>query len=146
MAAWGLGALILIDSNILIDILDKDPAWFSWSRDQLCSRIDEGMAVNQIIVAELAPRFASLAHFQSEMEPLHIEFEEFGADAAFETGDAFVRYKKNRRDGAPRLPLPDFFIGGHAQTLGATILTRDPRFYRAYFPEVPLITPTKDDE
>ena len=25
------------------------------------------------------------------------------------------------------------------------ILTRDARFYRAYFPDVPLITPSKDD-
>jgi hypothetical protein len=27
--------------------------------------------------------------------------------------------------------------------LGATILTRDPRFYRTYFPEVLLITPNR---
>jgi hypothetical protein len=27
----------------------------------------------------------------------------------------------------------------------ATILTRDPRFYRIYFPSVPLITPDKAD-
>jgi predicted nucleic acid-binding protein len=41
--------------------------------------------------------------------------------------------------------LADFFIGGHAQVAEATILTRDPRFYRTYFPSVPLITPDKAD-
>ena len=29
--------------------------------------------------------------------------------------------------------------------LDATIITRDPRFYRSYFPSVPLITPDKAD-
>ena len=37
--------------------------------------------------------------------------------------------------------LPDFFIGAHAQVTGLPILTRDPRPYRTYFPEVEVIAP-----
>ena len=37
--------------------------------------------------------------------------------------------------------LPNFFIGAHAQVTGLPILTRDPRPYRTYFPEVEVIAP-----
>jgi predicted nucleic acid-binding protein len=37
--------------------------------------------------------------------------------------------------------LPDFLIGAHAVVRGYSILTRDPKGYRGYFPSVELITP-----
>ncbi len=59
--------------------------------------------------------------------------------ALFLAGKAFQQYRSH---GGPRLGvLPDFFIGAHAQVMGWTILTRDTRRYRTYFPTVPLITP-----
>ena len=38
-------------------------------------------------------------------------------------------------------PLPDFFIGAHAEAEGLTHLTRDAARYRTYFPQVSLIAP-----
>jgi len=38
-------------------------------------------------------------------------------------------------------PLPDFYIGAHAETDNLTLLTRDARRYRSYFPAVKLVTP-----
>ena len=137
--------MILADSNILIDVISKDPVWLSWSLDQLDGRHQSKILINQMVVAEVAPRYGSLAAFVFEIEAWGISIDEYGADTAFAAGTAFIHYKRNRGKGAPPLPLPDFFIGGHAQTIGATILTRDPRFYRAYFPDVPLIAPEKDE-
>ena len=37
--------------------------------------------------------------------------------------------------------LSDFFIGAHAVIEGWSLLTRDPRLYRTYFPDLALITP-----
>jgi hypothetical protein len=37
--------------------------------------------------------------------------------------------------------MPDFYIGAHAAVAGMTLLTRDPRRYRAYFPKLRLISP-----
>ena len=133
--------MILVDSNILIDVISEDPVWLSWSLDQLDGRHGTDILVNQMVIAEVAPRYRSLALFAAEIEAWGIRINEYGADAAFAAGTAFIRYKRNRGKGAPPMPLPDFFIGGHAQTLGATVLTRDPRFYRTYFPDVPLIAP-----
>ena len=41
----------------------------------------------------------------------------------------------------PTSPLPDFFIGAHAEADGHTILTRDPM--RTYFPSVKLLAPRR---
>jgi predicted nucleic acid-binding protein len=141
-----LAAVILADSNVLIDIISNDPLWASWSRSRIADRADAGdIAVNQIVVAEVAPRFGSMAAFQGEIALWGLAFAEFGVDAAFEAGRAFITYRRNRGKDAPAVALPDFFIGGHAFVSNATILTRDPRFYRTYFPSVPLITPDKED-
>jgi len=132
--------MILIDSNIMIDVLGDDQSWQEWSVNQLDMLSDQGgLFVNQIVYAEVAPRLGSLDEFAARLDSFEIEFLPFAEDASFAAGSAFLTYR-NRRESA-RLVLPDFFIGGHAQALGATILTRDPRFYRAYFPSVPLITP-----
>jgi predicted nucleic acid-binding protein len=136
--------LILVDSNILIDIVNDDPRWAPWSYQQIDEHRDtEGVAINQMIVAEGAPRFGSVDSFLTEIAPTGIVLSEFGIDAAFEAGMAFAAYRRNRREESPRHPLPDFFIGGLALADNMQILTRDPRFYRTYFPSVPLITPDR---
>ena len=38
-------------------------------------------------------------------------------------------------------PMPDFYIGAHAQVADLTLLTRDATRYRTYFPSVRLIAP-----
>ena len=59
--------------------------------------------------------------------------------AAFLAGRAFVQYR--RRGGLMSAPLPDFYIGAHAAVSGHTLLTRDARRYRYYFPRLSLIAP-----
>lgn len=132
--------MILVDSNILIDVLENEQQWFQWSMDQLVNLAAERrVAVNQIAFAEVAPRLVDLETFRVRLTDFEIGFEPFDDEAAFVAGEAFLRYRTNR--GGAKMVLPDFFIGGHAQVAGASILTRDPRFYHAYFPSVPLITP-----
>jgi AbrB family looped-hinge helix DNA binding protein len=45
------------------------------------------------------------------------------------------------RGGVRRSPLPDFYIGAHAALAGLTLLTRDAKRYRSYFPRLRIITP-----
>lgn len=59
--------------------------------------------------------------------------------AFFRAGRAFLAY---RRSGGTRSSiLPDFLIGARAEVAGLTILIRDIRRYRTYFPAVRLIAP-----
>jgi predicted nucleic acid-binding protein len=60
-------------------------------------------------------------------------------EAAFRAGRGFVEYR--HRGGSRRAPLPDFFIGAHAEVEGFTLLTRDAARYRTYFPKLKLIAP-----
>jgi predicted nucleic acid-binding protein len=137
--------VILVDSNILIDVMDRDPSWYEWSIDKMTESSKAGrVVINHIIVAEVAPYAEKLEDFLSAIEPMCVEVEPLCNRTAFTAGTAFRSYRKRRDSFAPKSMLPDFLIGGHAHTLGAAILTRDPRFYRAYFPSVPLITPLKD--
>ena len=62
-------------------------------------------------------------------------------EAAFLAGKSFMTYRK--RGGTRRSPLPDFFIGAHAEVAGFTILTRDARRYALYFPKVKVVSPEK---
>jgi predicted nucleic acid-binding protein len=38
-------------------------------------------------------------------------------------------------------PLPDFYIGAHAEIERLTLVSRDAARYRTYFPSVTLIAP-----
>jgi predicted nucleic acid-binding protein len=136
--------MILIDSNVVIDLLQASGEWQEWSENAVVeASADDEIAISQIVVAEVAPRLGSLGGFIERIEQFGGSVLELTNEAAFDAGVAFNSYRARRRDGPDtvRLILPDFLIGGHAQTLGASILTRDPRFYSTYFPSVPLITP-----
>ena len=136
--------MILVDSNVLIDILDDDVRWFDWSMKQLETASNSGRVfINHVILAEVAPHQGDLTLFLEKLHTMLIEIQPLSDKGAFIAGHAFLEYRR-RREGR-HIVLPDFLIGGHAATIGATILTRDPRFYRTYFPSVPLITPSKDD-
>jgi predicted nucleic acid-binding protein len=141
-----LGTVILVDSNVLIDVFSRDSNWHAWSKNALAeSNERDQLRINQVVVAEVAPQFSDLDLFMTWIESFEVGIDELSVEAAYVGGKAFVEHRRRRKAGAVSTNsiLPDFLIGGHAQSIGATILTRDPRFYRTYFPSVPLITPDK---
>lgn len=71
---------------------------------------------------------------ESDYRRLPLPFE-----AAFLTGQCFLTYRK--RGGTRPTPMPDFYIGAHAALAGLTLLTRDARRYRDYFPTLRVIAP-----
>jgi predicted nucleic acid-binding protein len=136
--------VILVDSNVLIDLLGPDQPWQAWSIEATArSAASDQLAINAIMVAEVAPRLGSLDIFLAKLAVVGAVILVLSNEAAYAAGQAFDRYRVRRRMQGLAMPqvLPDFFIGGHAEALGASILTRDPRFYRSYFPTVKLITP-----
>ena len=137
--------MILIDSNVIIDVVDRDPRWFNWSFENI-DRAGQAasLMINAVVVGEVAPSFSGLPEFRAAMANLLITIHDLNADAAYFAGQAFRRHCERRDIGTGKSILADFFIGGHAHAIGATILTRDPRFYRSYFPTVPLITPERN--
>lgn len=136
--------MILVDSNVLIDVTADDPVWRDWSLSKLEDAAASGaVAIGPIVVAEVGPSFGSLEKFRRQLDALGLEIEPMSDEAAFLAGTAFRRYLAKRSE--EKTILADFLIGAQAATLGASLLTRDPRFYTRYFPELTLITPENDN-
>ncbi len=94
--------------------------------------------INPIIYAEISRRVDSIEELDEELWDF-VGRRPLPWDAAFLAGKCFERYR--RAGGARTAPLPDFFIGAHAAVEGLTLLTRDPRRFRTYFPRLRLIAP-----
>lgn len=131
---------VLVDTNVLLDVATEDPAWFDWSVAQLGRAANrDGLAINPIVYAELSVHHESLEALEMALSGHPFARLALPWDAAFVAGYAYRRYR--RQGGAKRSPLPDFHIGAHAAVAGLTLLTRDAKRYRDYFPELTLITP-----
>jgi predicted nucleic acid-binding protein len=132
--------MVLVDTNVLVDVVERDPKWFGWSVGQMRSlALTHQLAINPIIYAELASTYSSSAILDQKIATMNLVFENIPRQAAFLAGKAYVLYR--RQGGTKSNVLPDFFIGAHAAVLGCPILTRDTRRYAAYFPTVRLIAP-----
>lgn len=97
-------------------------------------------AINPVIYAELAPLYRDSRDLDLNLVPPS-DFRRLALpySAGFPAARAFQAYRKA---GGQRLaPLPDFFIGAHAEAEGLTLLPRDVTCYRTYFPDVRLICP-----
>jgi hypothetical protein len=130
----------LVDSNVILDILTEDDEWFDWSADRLTDAASTGpIVINPIIYAEISPRFERIEELDEALPSTYYRRVPLPWEAAFLAGQCFVKYR--RRGGERRSPLPDFYIGAHAAVAGLTLLTRDARRYRDYFPTLRLIAP-----
>jgi hypothetical protein len=110
--------MVLVDTNVILDVATEDPRWSDWSRTQLVHWLDAGpVVINAIVYGDRAiPR-----------------------EAAFLAARAHAAYRE--RGGTRTMILPDFLIGAHALVENLALLTRDGRRSRQAFPGLKLITP-----
>lgn len=131
---------MLVDSNVLLDLLEEDATWYEWSSTQLQKAADSCvLIINPIIYSEVSVGFHRIEELEKALPSDCFERRAIPWEAAFLAGKCFVRYRK--LGGTKRSPLPDFFIGAHAAVSGLTLLTRDSARYRTYFPTIKLIAP-----
>ena len=132
--------MILVDTNVLLDVLQDDSRWSQWSRDQLDTAfLADRLAINAVIYAELSVSFEKIENLEAVLTAASLKILDIPREALFLAGKAFLKYK--RRQGRKTGVLPDFFVGAHAAVLGCPLLTRDATRYRTYFPGVQLISP-----
>ncbi|MCQ6258982.1 type II toxin-antitoxin system VapC family toxin [Pseudomonas sp. Fig-3] len=133
--------MILVDTNVLIDVLENDPVWADWSIQQLRAQSQaHDLVINPIIYAELSQTFSTFEALDEVVTELGLLMQEVPRPALFLAGKAFVRYRKV--GGGKNNVLADFFIGAHAAVNGLPLLTRDAKRYRSYFPSVALVVPS----
>ena len=132
--------MILVDTNVLLDVFGDDAEWSDWSQDRLDSAsATDTLAINPVIYSELSIGFARIEELEAVIKEASLAVEDIPREALFLAGKAFLRYRRSR--GTKRNVLPDFYIGAHAAVMQWPILTRDVARYRTYFPTVSLIAP-----
>jgi predicted nucleic acid-binding protein len=130
----------LIDTNVLFDLLTNDPIWADWSLRQIENQaLRDRLVINPVVYAELSTSFDHYEEVDAFLRGAGIEVDEMPRPALFLAGKAFQTYRA--RGGTKTGVLSDFFIGAHAVAEGISLLTRDVRRYRSYFPRIKLIAP-----
>ena len=150
-----------IDTNILLDVLLPDAAHLPSSKALLDRASSEGaLVICEAAYAELACQFSAPRELDTFLEATGIRLTPSGRESLQAAGHAWKAHL-SRRDrrlqcsscGCPtRVSCPrygnamasrqhvasDFIIGAHALAHADRLLTRDARFYRAYFPSLRL--------
>jgi len=135
--------LVLVDTNVLLDVVEDHPQWADWSQQQLeAAALNHQLVINAVVYAELSIGFRRIEEVEAVLTETQILLEEIPREALFLAGKVFQRYQA--RGGTRTGVLLDFFIGAHAAVLGIPLLTRDARQYADYFPKLELIAPAKE--
>jgi predicted nucleic acid-binding protein len=138
--------MTLIDTNVIIDVQDPNSPFHKWARVTLETCVlSDCAAVNLITIAELISGGIDAQKLDRDLRELGARIEDISSGAAEISGVAYKKYRAARRlssgGTAPNTPLPDFFIGAHAEFSGWKLATRDGQRFKAYFPKVTLIEP-----
>ncbi len=140
--------MILLDTNVLIYAFDPASSFQPWARQVIVDAVaGEGAIINSIILAEVCVGDSNPDQAGDRIRAWGVEIASLPAAAAPICAAAFARYRARRArqtgNDIAAMPLPDFFIGAHAQIINAKLATADTDRYLTYFPEVTLITPNR---
>jgi len=132
--------LILVDTNVLLDLVTDDALWAEWSQQQLeLASANDDIVINDIVYAELSVGYARMEELDAMISNAGLVIAAIPRPALFLAGKAFQRYRA--AGGGKTWVLPDFFIGAHAVIADAVLITRDAARYHSYFPGITMIAP-----
>ena len=132
--------MLIVDTDVLVDVLEDDPDWAEWSIGQLRAQASiHELAINAVVYAELSLSFSTFELLNRTVATMQLSLLEIPRSALFLAGKAHLQYR--RRGGARAQVLPDFFIGAHAAVEGWPLLTRDAERFRTYFAGLEIIAP-----
>jgi len=139
--------MILIDTNVLIDARDRMSPYRRWAQEVIADGLSaDGIALNAIVFAELCVGQKHPEDVEADLRARGLAIVDIPVAAAALCVRAYSRYllarKRSGGGKASTVPLPDFFIGAHAELMGWRLATRDIERYSVYFPAVELIEPT----
>ena len=134
--------MLLVDTNVILDVVENDPQWAAWSQAQLeAASLKFKLLINPVIYAELSIAYQRIEELESMLGAAEFQMAPIPREALFLAGRVFLKYRQ--RKGSKTGVLPDFFVGAHAAVAGIPLLTRDVGRYQTYFPSLQLITPER---
>lgn len=105
--------MTLVDTNVLIDLVQDDAKWAGWSEIKLFeAQLAGALVINPVGYAELVPAFNNRPELDSFLSSAKIAVKDISRPAAYLAGEAFLSYRK--RKGVKTGVLADFFMGAQA--------------------------------
>ncbi len=138
--------MILLDTNVPIYAFDSDSPFRWWAQETIADAVaGDGAAINAVSLAEICVGDADPPTVADRIRSWGVEVLDVPTAAAEMCAQAYRRYRERRApqpdSPAPVMPLPDFFIGAHAEIMGWELATADQGRFQAYFPSVSLKMP-----
>jgi predicted nucleic acid-binding protein len=138
--------MILLDTSVLIYASTPRSPLRKWARQTIATAVSgDGAVVNAVSIAEICVGDAEPETVADRVRSWGIAVIDVPAAAAVPCARAYVKYRERRRLESGKevspLPLPDFFIGAHAEVMRWPLATADAGRFRTYFPSVALTTP-----
>ena len=154
-----------IDTNVLLDLVSNDPSFGQDASDALYAALAAGaVMICPVVYAELAVSFlADPPALDRFLHQLGIRVDAFSHDALRQAAAAWTTYLRTRGQEAQcphcghrfvaacpachnhiawrQRVMPDFLVGAHALAQANALLTRDPRRYTTYFPQLTVRSP-----
>ena len=154
-----------LDTNVLLDILIPNTAQVQSSL-QLLSSIDpaDELIISEAVFAELGSQFKSFVDLTRFLRDTGIALVPSNEDALFQASRAWKIYSQRRKNtfvcpscgsnqkiacvacrkviSFRQHILSSFLIGAHAKIHADRLITRDRGFYRTYFKNLNILTPT----
>lgn len=139
--------MILLDTNVLIYAFASDSLFHTWARELVADAVaGDGAAINAVSLAEACVGDADPQTVAARVRSWGVEILDVPTAAAEVCAQAYGRYLKQRSlantESPSAMPLPDFFIGAHAQIMGWKLATADRGRFKTYFRSVSLLTPS----
>lgn len=133
----------VVDTCLVIDVLDGDPA-FGLSSARLIDKLSkDGLSLCPLSYVELAPSFLGDRRRQNEfLDALRIDYRDAWDDRAtaqaHQAWNRFVELRRARRAG--KRPVADIMIGAFA-AVRRGLLTRNAADFQDVYPELKIVVP-----
>jgi predicted nucleic acid-binding protein len=134
----------VVDTCIVLDVLEDDPEFGLPSARLLQERLSEGLIISPVTHIELSPAFGGdLLEQKRFLDQAGIAY--IGPWSVADTEAAHLAWHSHvlaRRSGTiAKRPVADILIGAFASNrLG--LITRNPRDFRPTFPNLPILEPS----
>lgn len=138
--------MILLDTNVLIYAADPASRYGPWARATIGDAVaGEGAAINAVSLAEIYVGDLEPETVADRIRSWGIEILDVPAAAAPVCARAYLAYRQRRAaesgKQSPRMPVPDSFIGAHAEIMDWPLATADSGRFKTYFSSVALEMP-----
>ena len=133
----------VVDTCVVIDVLEHDPAFGLSSAKCLEKLLRDGLCVSPVTMVELSAAFGGdLAEQKRFLDMAGVSYAEpWRASDTEATHRAWNDYVQARRAAnVPKRPVADILIGGFAQNRRG-LVTRNPKDFQRWFPKLAIREP-----